>query len=333
MLTRQVCDILTESKNLTVVTETRTTGDISKKNQLFNFAWYLKKQGLQEPTIKTYVKLLKILSKRGADLSDTESVKGAIAKQTWVNKRKQNAVNAYTHYLNMIGIKWNPPYYKEKEKPIFIPKETEIDALISGTGLKTSVFLQCLKETGARAGEIQSLKWCDVDFESNVIRITPEKGSNARTIKVSNSLLHRLGLVKTVNRVENPERIFGQHYNSILRVYCYQRKNIARKLGNERLQKIKFHTLRHWHATKLYHETKDILFVQRRLGHKSIANTMKYVHLAETYFGEEEEEYIVKVAENLEQALPLIEAGYVEASDFNGVKIFKIPKSRVVGVR
>jgi hypothetical protein len=53
---------------------------------------------------------------------------------------------------------------------------------------------------------------------------------------------------------------------------------------------------------------------------------MKYVQLAETYFGEEEEEYIVKVAENLEQALTLIEAGYVEASDFNGVKIFKIPK-------
>jgi hypothetical protein len=73
--------------------------------------------------------------------------------------------------------------------------------------------------------------------------------------------------------------------------------------------------------------------VQRRLGHKSIANTMEYVHLAETYFGEEEEEYIVKVAENLEQALPLIEAGYVEASDLYGVKIFKILKSRVIGIR
>jgi 5-methylcytosine-specific restriction protein B len=32
------------------------------------------------------------------------------------------------------------------------------------------------------------------------------------------------------------------------------------------------------------------------------------------------------------QALPLIEAGYVEASDYNGVKIFKIPKSRVCRV-
>ena len=59
---------------------------------------------------------------------------------------------------------------------------------------------------------------------------------------------------------------------------------------------------------------------------------MKYIHLAETYFGEEEDEYIVKVAETVEQALPLIEAGYVKASDFNGIKIFKIPNSRVCRV-
>jgi hypothetical protein len=53
---------------------------------------------------------------------------------------------------------------------------------------------------------------------------------------------------------------------------------------------------------------------------------------AQTYFGKEDDEYIVKVAETIEQALPLIEAGYVEASDYNGVKIFKIPKSRVCRV-
>ncbi len=184
------------------ITEKQATGEISKKNQLFNYALYLKKQGLAELTIKNYVKLLATLSKRGANLEDSESVKGSIAKQSWVNKRKQNAVNAYTHYLDMIGDKWKPPYYREQEKPIFIPKESEIDALISGTGLKTSVFLLCLKETGARAGEIQSLNWLDIDFEMNVIRITSEKGSRARTIKVSNSLMQRLGHVRTVNQVK-----------------------------------------------------------------------------------------------------------------------------------
>lgn len=56
---------------------------------------------------------------------------------------------------------------------------------------------------------------------------------------------------------------------------------------------------------------------------------MKYIHFADTYFGEEEDEFITKVAENIKQAMPLIEAGFTEAADFNGVKIFKIQKSRL----
>ena len=326
---RQIGDNQKESKNLTVATENQATGDNSEKNNLFNYSWYLKKNGLEDPTIKSYRKILKILRKRGADLLDPESVKGKIAVQKWVPKRKNYAVGAYTHYLDMIGGKWNPPYFRETEKPIFIPRESEIDALISGTGLKTSVLLQCLKETAARIGEIQALNWIDVDFELKIIRITPEKGSRPRTIKVSETLMNRLGHVKKVNNTEDPKRIFGKNYNSVYRNFNYQRKRIAKKLGNERLNRISFHTLRHWHATKLYHETKDIIFVQRRLGHRSINNTMKYIHLADVYFGNEEEEYITKVAETVEDAVPLIEQGYVEASDFNGVKIYKKPKSQV----
>ena len=264
-----------------VANDIKATGDISEKNKLFNYAWHLKKKGLAESTIETYVKLVRILSKRGADLEDSETVKSKIAEQKWNPKRKQNSVNAYTHYLEMDNREWNPPYYKEIDKPIFLPKETEIDALITSTGLKTSVLLQCLKETGARIGEIINLKWTDIDFESYVLRITPEKGSKARTIRVSSKLMQRLGNVKNVNQVKDPRKIFSS-YNSVHKIYHYQRKNLARKLSNERLLQITFHTLRHWHATKVYHETRDIYFVQRRLGHRSITNTMKYIHLADT---------------------------------------------------
>ncbi|MHA1409907.1 MAG: hypothetical protein ACTSQY_06320 [Candidatus Odinarchaeia archaeon] len=74
----------------------------------------------------------------------------------------------------------------------------------------------------------------------------------------------------------------------------------------------------------------DYLLCLYRLVHKRIVNIMKYIHLAETYFGEEDEELITKVAENVEQSIPLIEAGYTEATDLNGVKSFKIRKTRLV---
>ena len=73
----------------------------------------------------------------------------------------------------------------------------------------------------------------------------------------------------------------------------------------------------------MYHETKDILYVQRFLGHRMIANTMLYIQLEEAHYQSLSDEYTCKVAKTVEDALPLIEAGYTQAAEFDGVKIFK----------
>ena len=83
------------------------------------------------------------------------------------------------------------------------------------------------------------------------------------------------------------------------------------------------HTIRHWKATILYHETKDIRFVQRFLGHRNILNTEHYIHLEEAYFQDTEEQYITKVADDVENAIPLIEAGFELAAEYGEAKIFK----------
>jgi integrase len=119
---------------------------------LFSFAWWMKKQGYSDQSIATYIKILRTLAKRGANLYDSESIKEAIAKQQWASKRKATAVNAYSCLLMMIGGKWDPPVYKNVKKIPFIPTEQEIDQLIAGCGPKTAAFLQLLKETGMRAG-------------------------------------------------------------------------------------------------------------------------------------------------------------------------------------
>ncbi len=79
-----------------------------------------------------------------------------------------------------------------------------------------------------------------------------------------------------------------------------------------------------------YHQTKDIIYVQRFLGHRSIMNTMKYIQYEEAYFKKEAEQYICKVAKTVEEAIPLIEEGYTQASEFDGIKLFRKPKSSVV---
>ncbi|MBM3292407.1 hypothetical protein FJY84_06980 [Candidatus Bathyarchaeota archaeon] len=172
-----------------VVPEEKTTGEILEtKSLLIQYSWYLKKRGNAESTIESRTRILRTLSKRGADLLDPESVKEAIVQQKWVEKRKAYAVDAYTLFLKMIDRTWEPPKFTESRKLPFIPKESEIDALIAGSGYKISTYLQLLKETAMRAGEAQKVTWNDIDFETSTIRVTPEKGSNPRIFKISNKL-------------------------------------------------------------------------------------------------------------------------------------------------
>ena len=140
--------------------------------------------------------------------------------------------------------------------------------------------------------------------------------------------LYSTAYIKKINRVKDPNRIFASQLKSIRRVYANQRATLARKLQNNRLNRITFHTFRHWHGTWLYHKTRDIIYIQQRLGHKSIQNTLRYIHLSEVYYREENEEYVVKVAKTPQEAIPLISVGFEEASDFNGVKLYRIRKSR-----
>jgi len=68
-----------------------------------------------------------------------------------------------------------------------------------------------------------------------------------------------------------------------------------------------------------YHKTKDILHVMKLLGHKNIKNTLVYTQLIEF----KDYEYVSKVAKNVEEAKPLVEAGFEYVCDFDDAKLFR----------
>jgi integrase len=167
---------------------------------------------------------------------------------------------------------------------------------------KPGVFLQVLKETMARSGEAWALEWTDI--AGNVLTINaPEKNSNPRQFRISEKLISMLNLLP-----KESERIFGPptNLNNFRGNFTKRRRYLARKLGNPRLEKITFHTFRHWGATMLYHKTKGILFVQKKLGHRCIENTLVYTQLISF----ESDEWHVAHAETLEEEDKLIQAGF-----------------------
>jgi len=319
---RQVCAYETKvAKNLTTEetrTKTRLAGATKNTEELlFNFAWHMKKQGLKDTTIKPRISLLRVLIKSGVDLLNPESVKEGIAKQTtWCDGRKDNAVNTYNHFVIMHGLQWNPPKYKRIHKIPFIPTETELDQLIAACGQRTATFLQLLKETGARCGEAWQLQWTDIDFQNRILTITPEKGSNPRQCKISMTLTSMLNALP-----RKQPQIWSAQLRSIRRNFQRSRKKVTNSTQNPRIQKITFHTFRHWKATIEYHKTKDILHVMKILGHKNITNTLRYTQLIQT----DDDEFVTKVAKTVEDACKLIEVGYEYVTEFQdqGAKIFR----------
>jgi hypothetical protein len=72
------------------------------------------------------------------------------------------------------------------------------------------------------------------------------------------------------------------------------------------------------------HRTKDILYVKKILGYKSIQNTLKYIDLDANLFAIVDDQFIVKVATSVQEACKLIETGfeYVTGKYNDGRKIF-----------
>jgi len=295
---------------LTEATETKTVAGESQKDikgKLVWFIWEMQKQNYSKDTITTYSRCIKNLMKRKANLADPESVKEALARWKCGESHKHNIAAAYTLFLKMQGHTWNPPMFHVNRKLPFIPTEKELDALIAGTGRKTSVFLQTLKETAMRSGECSRLKWENVDLQRRTIILNEaEKNGNPRIFSISSTLEAMLTRLK-----KKTEYIFSSPSKTARSAAFYnERKRIAHKLGNPRLLKIGLHTFRHWKATMLYHETRDIVLVKEFLGHKTLDVTLLYIQIEKALFRNETENFTVKATKEPEEIQALLEVGF-----------------------
>lgn len=316
----QICAL--KVKNLASTAEIRTAGDREKdqKGQLVWFIWEMQKQNYSKDTISTYSYALKALMKQGADLTSSDHVKETLARWNCSAPHKHNISAAYTLFLSMQGLKWKPPKCHVTRKLPFIPTETEIDQLIASAGKKTSVFLQTLKETAMRTGECSRLKWENVDLQRKTIIVNEtEKHGLPRIFSVSDKLVNMLALLP-----RKSQYVFGTG-SKVTRgsVFYRMRVKAARKLGNPRILKVGLHTFRHWKATMLYHETRDMAIVKEFLGHNSLEMTSRYIQIEKALFKNEPENFIVKATRDIEEMQSLLEVGFEYVCTKDGLMFFR----------
>jgi integrase len=125
---------------------------------------------------------------------------------------------------------------------------------------------------------------------------------------------------------EKARALFDSNYRKMPGSFRNTRKKVASNLQNPRINSITLRTFRHFGATMLCHQTRDILLVKKLLGHKKIENTLKYTQLIQF----KDDEYETAIATTVDEARTLGAAGFSFFTTIQGIQIFRKPK-RFVG--
>ena len=113
--------------------------------------------------------------------------------------------------------------------------------------------------------------------------------------------------------------MFTQNSEYYAKSFRYFRNKIASKLEDPSIRTIRLYDFRHFFATKLYHQTKDILFVKAQMGHRKISTTLRYTQLVEMG----DDSFTVKIAQNLNEFTELLEQGFEYVSDYGDNKVLR----------
>lgn len=180
-------------------------------------------------------------------------------------------------------------FLSEKERSKLLrccKKEAKIDLLENRKKWVNRYMLTHLAlNSGLRVSEIAALKMSDIHFngKENYLSVLG-KGNKKRDVYIDDEIVDHLKkyiMIKTQwgESVEDNAPLFagrgGKYYTTTALEISFKKAIAKAELSSH----YSIHSSRHTYATLLYAKCKNIRFVQKQLGHASIAHTSLYVDL------------------------------------------------------
>lgn len=129
--------------------------------------------------------------------------------------------------------------------------------------------------TGMRKGEILGLTWDNVDLKSGFILLDRTKNGERREVPINTTV--RAALQSSPRRLDVRYVFYdgatGKRYGDVKKGF----NGACRRAG---IKDFHFHDLRHTFASHLVMAGQDLTTVKELLGHKTLAMTLRYAHLA-----------------------------------------------------
>ena len=212
-------------------------------------------------------------------------------------RRRLACLRSFFRYLDDLGhvkdpfAHWRPKLPKRRRLPRALARSESIrlfnadndPARVLNRDREIGIIFRLLVATGLRVGELCTLRLSDISPDCSVLRVHG-KGSRDRVIYIADALL-RDSLAKIIVsrrlKLGSDVTLLTNRFGAPMRPQSVRSKlrRFAAEAGLER--RVTPHMLRHTAATLLLETGVDIRFVQRLLGHSSIATTEIYTHVTD----------------------------------------------------
>jgi len=261
----------------------------------------LQRRNFAESTTEAYIRAVKEFSQyfnSSPDRLGPRHIREYQASLFQKRKFSPNTVAQHLAALRFFYVKtlkkaWSiaeTPYPKRAVRLPTILSQEEVTRLIDAAHPPLHrTLLMTLYATGLRRAELAHLKVSDVDSQRMVIHVQGGKGRKDRDVLLSPKLLDELERHSHRLRPRSSLWLFpGRHVLTSDRpitskVIYHPCKQAARRAALSK--KVHPHTLRHCFATHLLEAGADLRTIQRLLGHSSLEETAKYLHLSQRHLG------------------------------------------------
>ena len=151
---------------------------------------------------------------------------------------------------------------------------------------RNRTMIKLFLASGLRLSEMINLRWRDINLMTGQLKVVEGKGTKDRILWISDSIVEdlriwkekqskKLDICELVFTTSNKLKLDDRNIRRMVSLY-------SAKAGINK--NVSPHTFRHTYASDLLRETKNIILVQKALGHEDLSTTMIYTHIVDDEF-------------------------------------------------
>jgi len=240
-----------------------------------------------------HFKLTEISSRLIVQIRDELSVgitpRGNIRKPATVN----SYINCLNHCFNIAMKEWNwinqnpvtnVGRLKKNNARVRFLKAHERERLLKACEQVSSGYLKKIVQfaiyTGSRRGELENLRWGQIDFRRRKLYFLDTKNGESRGVHISEPLSK---LLKSIHSADcHSDHLVFRSPKDPYRPIRFN-NSFKKALKMARIKDFRFHDLRHDAASLLAQNGATLLEIASVLGHKTLAMVKRYSHLTEDH--------------------------------------------------